>query len=270
MNTTLVNDYAEWLASWGAAERTIQARRRLIAGRLDEWGLDGMTAANIQAWLARPELKSKWSRATYHNHLTSFCQWLVAAGYLEDNPMDAVRKSRPPRGRPRPLSESEVSRVLGTCQGEVRDWILLALLSGLRASEVAKIRGEDVSLDGIWVEGKGDVRELLPIHADLWEMAQRMPRTGYWWPGNDDGHVRSQHISMTVGRLFHSLGISGSIHRCRHTYATRLLRAGVNIRTVQRLMRHASLETTATYTAVDEDELRDAITLLPSAGPAVV
>jgi Phage integrase family len=49
------------------------------------------------------------------------------------------------------------------------------------------------------------------------------------------------------------------VHRCRHVYATRLLRSGVNIRVVQQLMRHASLQTTAAYTAVDEDELRDAV-----------
>jgi integrase/recombinase XerD len=93
-------------------------------------------------------------------------------------------------------------------------------------------------------------------------MAQRYPRYGYWFPGNQAGHIRPQQVSMTVGRLFHSIGIEGSIHRCRHVFGTRLLRSGVNIRTVQKLMRHANLDTTANYTAVDEDELRAAIDLL--------
>jgi len=65
-----------------------------------------------------------------------------------------------------------------------------------------------------------------------------------------------------TSRLFAANGIEGSIHRCRHTYATQLLRAGVNIRVVQELMRHASLTPTQIYTAVDEDERRDAITRL--------
>lgn len=257
---TIVSEYVEWLRSWGAADRTVEARKQLIASRLAEWGIGGMTTANIRTWLARPNLK-KWTRSTYHGHLKSFCDWATAAGYLDENPMDHVRKTRPPRGRPRPLSEAEVDQVLSIVQGEVRAWILLGLLAGLRSSEIAKIRGEDVSLEGIWVEGKGDTRELLPIHPALWELAQRMPRSGYWF-AREDGHIRSQQVSLTVGRLFHALGIAGSIHRCRHTYGTRLLRAGVNIRTVQRLMRHATLETTANYTAVDEDEMRDAVTLL--------
>jgi site-specific recombinase XerD len=58
------------------------------------------------------------------------------------------------------------------------------------------------------------------------------------------------------------LGIEGSTHRCRHVYATRLLRSGANVTGVQRLMRHGSLETTAAYTAVDEGELRGAVKLL--------
>ena len=54
-------------------------------------------------------------------------------------------------------------------------------------------------------------------------------------------------------------GIEGSLHRCRHTYATELLRAGANIRVVQTLMRHASLSSTQIYTAVDENERREGI-----------
>lgn len=46
------------------------------------------------------------------------------------------------------------------------------------------------------------------------------------------------------------------------------MRAGVNVRTVQRLMRHESLETTANYSAVDEDELLRAVAILPSSGSA--
>jgi len=72
-------------------------------------------------------------------------------------------------------------------------------------------------------------------------------------------------ISTVTSRLFAANGIEGSIHRCRHTYATALLRSGVNIRVVQELMRHSSLASTQRYTAVDEDERRDAINRLVAA-----
>lgn len=265
MGTTerVVDEYVMWLKSWGASERTIEVRRTLARSRLDAWGLDGITTANLAEFLARPNLKSQWSRSTYHAHLNDFCSWLTAAGYLTENPMENVRKPKRPKSQPRPLTEREIERVLSVAEGRVRDWLLLALYLGLRAHEVAKIRGEDVSERGVYVYGKGGVPATLPCHPEIWEMAQRYPRQGYWFPGKEDGHMRGQQVSLTVGRFFDALGIEGSIHRMRHSFGTRLLRSGVHIRRVQKLMRHASLETTATYTAVDEDELRDAILMLP-------
>lgn len=266
---TVLNEYEAWLRSW-ASERTTKARVGLARKRLAEWGLNGFTATNLQTFLAGPAPDSGkrpwsgWTKATYHGHMTDLCKWLVATGRIEDNPMDEVRMGKRPGPAPRPLTEAEAGRVMSVVEGEVRDWLLLAMLAGLRVSEIARIRGEDVSAEGIYVRGKGGVEAMLPCHPDLWAMSQRYPRDDYWFPGSSDGHIPSQHISLTVGRLFRSLGIKGSIHRCRHLYATRLLRNGVHVRRVQKLMRHSMLETTAAYTAVDEDELRDAILMLPS------
>ena len=72
-------------------------------------------------------------------------------------------------------------------------------------------------------------------------------------------------VSLAVSNLFARLGIEGSLHRCRHTYGTRLLRSGANIRVVQTLMRHSNLTTTAKYTAVDESEQIEAIRRLAAA-----
>lgn len=266
-NQTILDEYAEWMRSWNASERTIEARQSMAKSRLEEWGLGGFTQANITAFLASPtrtgQAKSAWTKATYHAHLTDICGWLMATGRIAANPMPDVRKSRRPKKRPRPLSEVDVARVLSVVEGPTRDWIMLALLAGMRAGEIARIRGEDVTVDGIFIHGKGDRSEELPCHALLWETAQRYPRRGYWFPGSKDGHMRPQQVSLVVGKLFDALGIEGSIHRVRHAYGTRLMRTpGVNIRTVQQLLRHSNLDTTANYTAVDEDELRSAINQL--------
>jgi site-specific recombinase XerD len=268
----IISEYEAWLHSW-ASEDTTRARVVLASARLDAWGLSGFTAENISTWLGEPSKLtgkplSKWSKATYHAHLKDFCKFLVATGRLDESPMEDVRAVKRPKNRPRPIEQRDLDRLLAFVQGEVRDWLLLALLAGLRVSEIAKIRGEDVSIDGIYVLGKGDVDAMLPCHPDLWAMAQRYPRTGYWFPGSEDGHIPKQQISNTVGRVFRAIGIpKGSIHRGRHTYATNLLRNGEHIRKVQKLMRHSNLETTAGYTAVDEDELRSAVGRLPSLNP---
>lgn len=268
---SVVAEYESWLKSW-ASERTTQARTALAKARMKEWGLDGFTAENIQEFMGRPtpggKPKSMWTRATYYNHFKDLCAWLAAQDYIAADPMPGVRQPSKPDGKPRPLSEAEVDRVLSVVQGDVRTWILLALGAGLRVSEIAALRGEDVQPDGIYVEGKGGKRVTLPCHRTLWDVAQQYPRFGYWFPARDGGHIPGQRISLTVGRLFASLGIEGSIHRCRHVFGTRLLRSGENIRVVQKLMRHSSLATTAAYTAVDEDELRSAVDGLDLGPPA--
>lgn len=261
----VIAGYETYLRAWNASERTIGARVGLARSRLRAWGgVSGFTTTNVEAFLARDakgQPRSKWTAATYFNHLNDFCRYLVASGELTEHPMEALKRAKPPKRRPRPLTEAEIARVLASAQGEVRDWIVLALLTGLRAFEIAKLRGEHFTDEGLEVIGKGDVEAVLPIHPEVATMAGRYPTSGYWFPSSD-GHVDSAQISLRVGRLFASLGIDGSIHRCRHSYATRLLRAGANIRVVQRLMRHGSLETTAGYLAVMGDEEREAILLL--------
>lgn len=255
--------YEAWLRSWASA-RTVQARVKVVRGRLAQWGDDPstITAEQIQEWLGRDGL-SRWTRQTYYASLTDFFAWCEATSRVSESPMALVRRPSAAKSSPRPLTAAQERLVLLHATGHVRAWLLLALRAGLRAHEIAKIRGEDVTPDGIYVEGKGGVRATLPCHPEVWALAQEHPRHGYWFPGyRGRSHVQTDTVTNRVGRLFRELGIEGSIHRARHTYATTLLRRGVNIRVVQRLMRHASLATTATYTAVDEDELRAAVNLL--------
>lgn len=256
----VISAYARWLRSWGASEATVRSRQGIAQSRVNEWGLEGFTTENVQTWLGRPLLK-KWSRHTYYAALADFCTWAEAAGYLSSNPMRGVRKPAQPKTHPRPLSTVEIALVLERSNGRIHDWLLLGLLAGLRAHEIAKMRGEDVDEQSIYVLGKGGVQSQIPTHPLLWEMAQRYPRRGWWFPSVKvpGEHISGATVSNYTGRLFRSLGIDGSVHRARHSYGTNLLRSGANIRTVQQLLRHASLDTTAAYTAVDEDELRTAI-----------
>lgn len=260
--TEIAAEYGEWLRSWSPSRSTVTARRTLAANRLAAWGLEGFTVENVQVWLGTTDFTA-WSRVTYFHHLRDFCAWAVRAGYLEVDPMPEVRRPRRPKPLPRPLSDAEVDRALAGTSGQIRDWIVLAMLSGLRAHEIAKLRGEDVTETHIFVDGKGGVRAAIPTHPELWVMADRYPERGYWFVGRrGNEHVNPNTVSVRVGEAFRSLGIDGSIHRARHTYATLLLRRGANLRVVQKLMRHASLATTEAYIAVSDSELSSAIGLL--------
>lgn len=270
----IVAKYAGWMRSWDASDRTIEARTTLARSRLAAWGLDGFTPDNVQTFLAREKgvngrEPSKWTKATYHAHLKSICEFLVTGGYINASPMDEVRKVRRPRSLPHPLSHSEMTRALESARTHtdrrLLHWITMARRAGLRCHEIAKFSGEDLTERGLFVMGKGEKEAVLPVHAEIVTIARDYPATGYWFPSPYGEHIKADSLSAAVSRFFHDLGIKGSIHRVRHNFGTDLVEGGVDLRAVQELMRHSSLATTEGYTLVTGDRLSAALNRLPAA-----
>lgn len=273
MPHSYLDAYERWMRSVGRSPRTIQQRVRKAQRVLELWADPGkVTATDLTDWLGtisesgRP--LTRWTRATYHSDVRSFFKWLHMSGHIIEDPTASELFERPRTndGVPKPLSLVEEARALGAAHGHMEAWLLLALRAGLRASEVAAFRGEAINEDFIIVTGKGDKEASIPTHEELWRLAQVYPRRGWWFPSNaHDGHTSGNTITILVGKHFRREDVdipSGSIHRCRHSYATSLLRSGTDLREVQTLMRHGSPKTTAIYTAVDEDRLRAAINRL--------
>lgn len=254
-------DYANSMRSWTASPSTINQRVRFAQQVAHRWPApESVRPTDLTTWLASDDL-SAWSRCTYHAHLRSLFGWLAEAGHIDADPTLRVRRPSTPQRRPRPLTRAEQDAALVASSGRLHCWLLLGLYAGFRAHETAKIRGEDVTEEVIYVRGKGGRDEMVPTHPVIWDAATLMwPRHGYWFPGiNGRPHVASTTVTNATTRLFRVLGIEGSYHRCRHGYGTNLLRSGTNLRVVQDLMRHRSLATTAGYLGVDADERTEAI-----------
>jgi integrase/recombinase XerD len=269
----LLSRYRNWMSSVDRADKTMEMRLRIAAQVLEHWpDPNETTTADLTEWLGgmrntrTGEPLSRWSRATYHSSVRAFFKWLALTEAIERDPTvsELFERPRPPKGVPKPLSPGEEATVLRAARGNTRAWLLLALRAGFRAHEVAKVRGDDVNEDYVYVKGKGGKEAFIETHPDLWELAQGYPRRGWWFPSpKHDGHISGDTVTIMTGALFRRAGIpSGSIHRARHTFATTLMLRGVDIRTVQELMRHESLTTTALYTAVDSARRRAAISLL--------
>lgn len=247
--------YENWLRAQGARPNTIKGRVSVITSGLRAWSAHPDTE-ELTMWLGRPGLAA-WSRVTYYSHIRSYFRWLHETGRREDNPTASMPSPKTPRHTPRPMTDSECAQAMLAAPHRLRLWMTLTLLAGLRAHEVAKLRREDVTEATIFVCGKGGREDVLPTHPDLWAMIRLMP-PGYLFPSRG-GHISAHAVTVAVSGHFRDLGIDGGLHRLRHTFATRLLRSGVNIRVVQRLMRHSSLEVTARYLAIDDDEASAAI-----------
>ncbi|UVO12021.1 site-specific integrase [Mycobacterium sp. SVM_VP21] len=150
--------------------------------------------------------------------------------------------------------------------------VLLGAMEGLRAHEIAKVKGEHLDLIDrtMIVTGKGGVTATLPIHHLVVEIAYQMPRKGPWFPGPDRGHQRRESVSGTIKDAMVRVGVPGSAHCLRHWFGTAPVRAGVDLRTVQTLMRHQNLSSTAVYTAIADEQRAKGIQLLDPFGLATM
>ncbi|MDQ6524344.1 tyrosine-type recombinase/integrase [Nocardioides sp. LHD-245] len=259
MNSDLIDPYRAWLRANDLSQNTIGQRVRFLMTRLH---LDALTMSpgDLSLWLSEFD---GWTRLTYLSAVRSVTAFLVDTGRRADDPAAKLRRGASPDGRPRPLVPGDDLRALHAATGDMRALVLLGLRAGLRAHEAAKIAGEDINAERLRVLGKGAKVVYLPTHPDLWKVAQQYPREGLWFPSHRRaGAISGSTVSHRASLLLAAIGTDGSYHRFRATFATDMLRAGANIRVVQRLMRHASLATTEAYLGVAENELEDAIGLL--------
>lgn len=220
------------------------------------------------------------TRKKYHVDLLSWFRWLVQTGVRADNPMDGLKTPRAHRKPIRTISTEQLTALLNCgVRSRTRSMILLAAYQGLRVHEIAKFRGSDIDLNKgvLYVVGKGDLHAELPLHPRIALEAEKYGQ-GWWFPqwkpnkrGESGGPIMGSAVTNLIGGAMQRTGIPGSAHSLRHWYATELLRAGVDLRVLQQLMRHASIATTERYLHVDDSQRRDGLLLLPDVplwGPA--
>lgn len=262
----LVNTWRTWQFAQSLSKRTVDERVATVT-RMANWcqtSPESATSEQISEWLAAGDWMPR-TRWTYHRALSAWFTWLQLQDHRLDNPMLRLGDPKRPKSVPRPLSNADVARLLTTrMHTRTRAMVLLATFEGLRTFEIAKVRGEHFDLVSrtMTVTGKGGITATLPLHHRVVEHAYRMPRKGYWFPGRNGGHQRRESVGQTIKEAITRAGAVGSAHQLRHWFGTALVEAGVDLRTVQTLLRHQNLSSTEIYTQVKEPRRADAIQLL--------
>lgn len=257
------------MAVQGLSLRTVEERLRIVAQFASTMACDPVRASRDQVSAFMGE--HGWSaatRATYWSALRSWFGWLVHTGRRQDDPTTTLRGPKVPKWAPHPITTADLVRLLAQpLWHSTKAMILLAAYAGLRVHEVAKVRGEDIQGDVLRVQGKGGRVDYLPLHPVLVALSREMPKSGWWFPSPADPrvHVDRASVSAVVSRAMRRAGIVGTAHSLRHWYGTELVRAGVDLRTTQTLLRHESLATTAIYTRIDDGQRRAGVARLPAA-----
>jgi integrase/recombinase XerD len=254
--------------------------RRFLAQRDGSRGLllAELTAADVSGFLALecPRLGAA-SAQLLVTVVRSLLRYLHVAGWIAAPLEWAVPAVAAVRGRslPQALEPETIVALLGTCDRRRtvgrRDFAILLLLSrlGLRASEVAGLKLDDVSWRAgeLVVRGKGGRVDSLPLPVDVGEALarylQRRPT------GSDGCRALFLKVIAPVGPMSrYALGAvvreacwrAGiprmGCHRLRHTAATGMLRSGATLEEIGQVLRHRERRTTAIYARVDRDTLR--------------
>jgi len=241
--------------------------------------LESLKPADFRAWLAartRAGL-SRSSLARAMSGLRSLFRYLERNGLVANQALAAVKAPKPHRSVPRPLTDVDaIAMIRHAADSAPEPWVALrdvALLTllygcGLRIDEALSLDQRDAPRsETLVVTGKGRkqrVVPVLPVVAD----AVTSYRAACPFPDGDErplfygsrgGRLSPGVVQRTVRRLRRELGLPDSVtpHALRHSFATHLLAAGGDLRTIQELLGHASLSTTQRYTDVDTSRLID-------------
>jgi integrase/recombinase XerC len=269
--------------SAGAAAAELSAEKlpppeELSAGALQK-SLPAVTAVEVRSYLAMMR-NSNYSKATVARKLAtlrSFYKYLARMGEVTASPVTAIRTPRQDKRLPKCLDVSQVEALLGAPDTSnmlgARDRAILETIysAGLRISELVGLNLEDLDefSEALRIRGKGKKERLAPLGSKAVASIQAYmgKRNGKCDGGgrgalfvNKSGNRLSERsIRRKLDGYLQTAGIPIHIspHTLRHSFATHMLNAGADLRSVQEMLGHESLSTTQIYTHLTTTRLKE-------------
>lgn len=283
---------AELLEAWGAHLRdgrrrsphTVRAYVAAADRLLETTGLgDWPAVAALEGPALRRQLAARRAEGLVNSSAArelSAIKGFVAFARSQvgqDATAPRLRGPRLKKGLPRPVTPDEAVNLADLVAGNAAEgWIgardravlLLMYGAGLRIAEALSLTGGDLPLgETLTVTGKGGKQRVVPliplVRAGVADYAEKSP-----WPldpkqplfrGAKGGPLGQGMVQKAMARARIALGLptTATPHALRHSFATHLLSAGADLRSLQELLGHASLGSTQIYTKVDAATLLD-------------
>jgi integrase/recombinase XerD len=211
--------------------------------------------------------------------LKIFFRWLTARKHITADPADPILPPRQEKHLPDSLNEQDVQKLVesvnGTAPLDRRDRAILELFyaSGVRLSELADARLENLSLEEGWIRvtGKGSKTRLSPVggaareaiaayieHARPELVASKTQ--SHIFISRNGTQLTTARIQQIVKERAAQCGLDAAQihpHMLRHSFATHLLNNGADLRVIQEMLGHADISTTQIYTHVDQARLKE-------------
>lgn len=210
---------------------------------------------------------------------------VVVKKFFEFGGIGALKDVKTPKrtkSLPKSLNEKEVHNLINAMDKDVgekdiseyseflmlRNKVILALLysSGLRVSELVTLHSDGVDLRDrtLRIRGKGEKDRIVLFDGETKVLladylSKRGEDSDYLFVNKSGNHLTPRYIQMMIKDYAVAAGIKKRVtpHILRHSFATHLLKNGVDIRAIQQLLGHANLSTTQIYTSVDMHTLKN-------------
>ena len=209
--------------------------------------------------------------------LSSLFKFLQDMGHVTGNPAHGLPLPKKKQPVPVTLSDEHVRRLMAAAHTPWHRTMLTLLLStGIRRSEATAIKLDDLDLEKgqLLVRGKGAKERVVPLNSfaiqAIREYLQARPDTPsrHLFVSRVGAHgIHGRLVNKMLNQVLARAGLNKegiTPHKLRHTFATHLIRNGVDVRTVQELLGHADLQTTARYLHSDIRTKQAAVTKITS------
>jgi len=184
------------------------------------------------------------------------------------------------RTRPQTYTQEELDRLFAACDSTDRAIFTTFLLTGLRRNELRFLAHNDVDYRRIEIHVTAKEEFLpkdyeereIPVPKELIQILKEIPRTSKWvFPDEKGNPLGRNEILLRLKKAAKKANVqNATLHKFRHTYATRLLESGADIVTVQHLLGHSDIDTTRQYLSPDKGLKRKAVDRLSSKGHLVI
>ena len=275
-----IEDFAEYQRIVrGRSDATVRgycSDLRLLATEVPDFS--AFTLNSLREWLAHAvsEGKSRSTLARRTAAVRAFSTWAAREGYLKTDVAQRLATPKVGKHLPTVMSPSAAEELMGNAVSAdeihfLRDSAILEFLyaTGARVAELVglNIGDIDVSRRTARVTGKGNKQRVVPFgdaaHDALcaWLTIGRPQLAGDTdavFVGTRGGRIDPRQVRRVVERAAQVTGTPGlTPHGLRHSAATHLLEGGADLRIVQELLGHSSLQTTQVYTHVSAQRLKD-------------
>ena len=292
MEESLIDAWGVYLrANLAVSEHTLRAyvsdlRAFIVYCQVDELSTENIrsvvTLRAIRSWLAslvqQGNSRSTISRRTAS--IRSFTAWAYRRGYLDSDPGLLVTSARGDQKLPLVQTPSDTAELLSyaatrtreeNSPAAIRDWAILETIyaTGIRVSEVCSLDTTSIDQQGMTLRviGKGNKERVVPFTRACLSALQAwlshgrpslaIPEAGRaLFVGDKGRRIDPRVIRSMIHRMCAQAGVRDlAPHALRHTAATHILAGGADLRAVQEMLGHSSLQTTQRYTHVDAQRL---------------